>query len=392
MEQMSPPGTGQEPTRQAASARAEAVIDLDAIAANVAALREHVGGLDLMAVVKADGYGHGIVESARAARAGGAGWLGVALLDEALALRAAGDRGPILSWLAVPGEDYAAAIGAGVEVSAYSVAQLDEISGAAIAVGKPAAVQLKLDSGLGRGGAHPDEWPALVGAAKAAQDAGVIEVTGVWSHFACSDEPDHPSVKAQLAEYEAGVSHAFDAGLEPTHLHLANSGAVLGVPAARFTMVRPGIAVYGISPFADGSSPVPLRPAMRLQATLALVKRVHAGQGVSYGHTYTTSRETRLALVPLGYGDGIPRHASNRGPVWVNGQVFEMAGRVSMDQFVLDIGDHPAERGDLAVLIGDPACGEPSAHDWAAAADTIGYEIVTRIGSRVPRRYVGEVA
>lgn len=376
----------------AASVRAEAVVDLDAIAANAATLRAHVGGLDLMAVVKADGYGHGIVESGRAARAGGAGWLGVALLDEALTLRAAGDRGPILSWLAVPGENYRAALDAGVEVSAYSVSQLDEIRAAAASSGRRAAVQLKLDSGLGRGGAAADDWPALVEAARCAQDAGRVEVTGVWSHLACSDQPRHPSVTAQLAAYRAGVSHAFDAGLEPAHQHLANSGGVLAVPGSWFTMVRPGIALYGVSPFSDADSPVPLRPAMRLEARLAMVKRVHQGQGVSYGHTYTTVGETTLALVPLGYGDGIPRHASNRGPVHLGGRLFEVAGRVCMDQFVLDIGDLPAAPGDLAVLIGDPAEGEPSAADWAVACDTIGYEIVTRIGSRVPRRYVGEVA
>ncbi len=277
-------------------------------------------------------------------------------------------------------------------MSAYSVDQLDEIGRAAAATGLIAAVQLKLDSGLGRGGAHPDAWPALVAAAKSAQDIGRVQVTGVWSHLACSDEPDHPSVKAQIAEYEAGVAHAFDAGLEPAHLHLANSGGALAIPGSWFTMVRPGISLYGVSPFGDGSTPVPLRPAMRLQATVAMVKKVHAGQGISYGHTYSTSGETRLALVPLGYGDGVPRHASNRGPVGVNGKVFEIAGRVCMDQVVLDIGDHPAERGDQAVLIGDPRKGEPSAFDWAVASDTIGYEIVTRIGSRVPRRYVGDVA
>ncbi|MEJ7628855.1 MAG: alanine racemase [Nocardioidaceae bacterium] len=382
------------PINQAAppeAVRAEAVIDLDAIAANTAALRAHVEDRDVMAVVKADGYGHGMVEAARAARAGGAGWLGVALLDEALALRAAGDRGPVLSWLAVPGERYDAALGAGVEVSAYSVAQLDEIRTAARTTGTRAAVQLKLDSGLGRGGAHLDTWPALVEAARAAEDAGQVDVTGVWSHFACSDEPEHPSVGAQLTTFRAGVEHAIGAGLEPRHLHLANSGAVLAIPEAWFTMVRPGISLYGVSPFADGSTPVPLRPAMRLQARLAMVKRVHAGQGVSYGHAYTTASGTTLALVPLGYGDGIPRHASNRGPVYVNGEVFTIAGRVCMDQLVVDIGDHEADAGDLAVLIGDATRGEPTAHDWAAASDTIGYEIVTRIGSRVPRRYVGEL-
>jgi len=372
--------------------RAEAVIDLDAITANTAALREQVRGLDLMAVVKADGYGHGSVQSARAARAGGATWIGVALLEEALVLRAGGDRGPILSWLAVPGEDYASALDAGVDVAAYGVEQLDEIGAAARARGRRARVQLKLDSGLGRGGAQPDDWPALVDAARVAQADGRIEVTGLWSHLACSDEPEHPSVKAQIAEFEDGVAHAFDSGLEPANLHLANSGAVLAVPRSWFTMVRPGIALYGVSPFADGSSPVRLRPAMAVHARLALVKRVPAGQGVSYGHTYSTAEPTRLALVPLGYGDGIPRHASNRGPISVNGKVFEIAGRVCMDQVILDIGDHPARRGDLAVLIGDPRLGQPAVADWAAASDTIGYEIVTRIGARVPRRYIGDVA
>ncbi len=372
--------------------RAEAVVDLDAIATNTDALRRHVGGRDLMAVVKADGYGHGIVQAGRAARAGGAGWLGVALLDEALQLREAGDTGPVLSWLAVPGERYDAALAAGVQVSAYSVSQLDEISAAAAAAGTRASLQLKLDSGLGRGGAHPDDWPALVDAAKRAQDAGRIEVTGVWSHLACSDEPEHPSVRAQLDAYRAGVGYALDTGLEPRHLHLANSGAVLAIPDSWFTMVRPGISLYGVSPMADGTSPVPLKPAMRLQAEVAMVKRVHAGQGISYGHTYTTTAETTLALVPLGYGDGVPRHASNRGPVHLNGRTFTVAGRICMDQFVIDIGDTTASPGDRAVLFGDPDEGEPTAHEWAVACDTIGYEIVTRIGPRVPRRYVNGAA
>ncbi len=364
-------------------------MDLSAITANTAALRGHVGGRDLMAVVKADGYGHGIVESADAARRGGADWLGVALLDEALRLRAAGDTGSILSWLAVPGERYGAALAADVEVSAYSVPQLREIREAARRAGVRARVQLKLDSGLSRGGAPPDDWPALVDAALAVQRAGQLEVTGVWSHLACSDEPAHPSVQTQLTAYQAGVRLAQEAGLQPRHLHLANSGAVLAIPDAWFTMVRPGISLYGVSPFANGSSPVPLRPAMRLHAQLALVKRVKAGAGVSYGHTYTTTRETTLGLVPLGYGDGIPRHASNTGPVQIGGSRFTVSGRVCMDQFVVDIGDARAAAGDPAVLIGDPDRGEPTAHDWAAAAGTIGYEIVTRIGSRVPRRYVG---
>ena len=373
-------------------ARAEAVIDLDAISANVAALREHVGRRELIAVVKADGYGHGIVESGRAARAGGADWLGVALLSEALQLRAAGDTGPILSWLAVPGERYDEAIRAGVQVSAYSVPQLEAIAAAARQVGQPASVQLKLDSGLGRGGARPDDWGELVDTSVSLRAAGLVDITGVWSHLACSDEPDHPSVAAQTEEFEVGLGYAVGAGLEPAHVHLANSGGVLATPSTWFTTVRPGIAIYGVSPFADGESPVPLRAAMTLRGQIALVKSVEAGQGVSYGHTYVTPTVTRLALVPLGYGDGVPRHASSRAEVLLNGWRHRIAGRVCMDQFVLDIGAAPAAPGDEVVLFGDGSHGEPTAHDWAVAADTIGYEIVTRIGPRVPRTYVGEVA
>ncbi len=368
--------------------RVEAVVDLDAISANVATIHQHVGDREVMAVVKADGYGHGIVESGRAARRGGAGWLGVALLDEALQLRARGDSGPILSWLAVPGERYDRAFEAGVEVSAYSLAQLEEIASAARLTGLRAAIQLKLDSGLGRGGAHPDDWPRLVDAAARLQSTGSIEVTGVWSHLACSDEPAHPSVAAQTEQFVSGVSYAREARLEPRHLHLANSGGVLNLPNTWFTMVRPGIAVYGVSPMADASTSLPLAAAMTLRATVALVKPVRAGQGVSYGHTYVTERETTLALVPVGYGDGIPRQASGRGPVRLGDKRFTVAGRVCMDQFVLDIGDTSAHPGDEVVIFGDGGRGEPTAHDWAAAAGTIGYEIVTRIGSRVPRRYV----
>ncbi len=381
-----------EPRDTAAVPRAEAVVDLEAISANVAALRRHVGGRDVMAVVKADGYGHGIVETARAARHGGASWLGVALLDEALRLRAAGDRSPILAWLAVPGERYDDGVAHGVDLAAYTVTQLRDIVAAARSAGGRARLQLKLDSGLGRGGAHLDAWPELVDRAAAAQRRGDVEVSGVWSHLACSDEPDHPSVPAQIEAFESGVAEARAAGLEPQHVHLANSGGVLAIPETWHSMVRPGIAIYGVSPFSDGRSPVPLVPAMTLRASLALVKRVGAGQGVSYGHTYTTDRETSLGLVPLGYGDGIPRHASGSGPVSLAGARFTVAGRVCMDQFMVDLGDHRAVAGDEVVVFGDPSRGHPSAHDWAVAAGTIGYEIVTRIGSRVPRRHVGRLA
>ena len=389
---MTSPSSPLPTTTTAQAPRAEAVVDLDAISANVAELRRFAGGRDLMAVVKADGYGHGIVEAARAARAGGATWLGVAFLDEALRLRQAGDTGPILAWLTVPGESYDDAVATGVDVAAYSPEQLQAIAETAARIGRPAAVQLKIDSGLARGGAFGDDWERLVDEAVRLRGAGRLEVTGIFSHFACSDEVQHPANQAQLVAYEAGLGLALERGLEPAHLHLANSAGMLAHEDALFTMVRPGISIYGLSPFADGRSPAPIRPAMTLRAAAALVKRVPAGQGVSYGHTYTTASETNLVLVPLGYGDGVPRHASNVGPVAIDGHRFTVSGRVCMDQFVVDVGDATVAPGDEVVLFGDPADGRPTAHDWAVAVGTISYEIVTRIGPRVPRRYVGEAA
>ena len=386
---MTSPVAGFLDARHHAAPRAEAVVDLDAISANVEAIRRCVGGRDVMAVVKADGYGHGIVESSRAARAGGASWLGVAFLEEALRLRAAGDTGPMLAWLAAPSERYDEAIATGVELAAYSVDQLTAIATAGRAVGRTPAVQLKVDTGLSRGGAYGEEWERLVDEAVRLGDAGRIDVTGVFSHLACSDDVDHPANKAQLEAYEAGVGLAIERGLEPRHLHLANSAGALAHPGARFTMVRPGIAIYGLSPFADGSSPVPLRPAMTLAAEVALAKRVSSGEGVSYGHTYTTTADTTLALIPLGYGDGIPRHASNAGPLSISGARCTISGLVCMDQFVIDVGDTAVRAGDRVVLFGDPARGHPTAHEWAQAAGTISYEIVSRLGVRVPRRYVG---
>jgi alanine racemase len=377
-----------------ATPRAEAVIDLEAIRDNVRLLRARVVGRSVMAVVKADGYGHGILQSAAAARAGGADWLGVAVMEEALALRAAGDTGPILSWLAAPGEDYRLALKADVEVSAYSVAQLTEILAAARDSGQLARVQLKVDSGLSRGGARLDEWPALVHAARRAERAGWVEVTGIWSHFACSDEPEHPSVARQEEVFRAALDIAAEAGLKPRLRHLANSAAVLTRESAWFDMVRVGLAGYGLSPIPAlaGHAELGLRPAMTVRAQVALTKRLAAGDGVAYGHTHVVERDTDIALIPVGYGDGIPRHASNRAPVWVDGRRYRIAGRVSMDQFAVATGDDQVKPGRTAILFGTGEGGVPTAQDWAEAADTIAYEIVTRIGGRIPRRYVGSLA
>jgi alanine racemase len=372
--------------------RTEARIDLAAIRGNVVRLREYAGAAEVMSVVKADGYSHGMVPVARAAQAGGATWLGTAFIDEALALRRAGIQGRILSWLGTPGEPWADAIAADIDLSANAVWAVQEIAAAAAGLGRTARLHLKADTGLGRGGAQPDDWPAVVEAALKAQADGRLNVVGLWSHFACADWPGHPSVGAQLAGYREAVAYAERAGVTPEVRHLANSPATLLLPEARFDLVRVGLAGYGLSPAPDAGSPADfgLRPAMTLTARVALVKRVPAGHGISYGHEYHTTRAATLALVPIGYADGIPRVASNVGPMLLAGRRRTIAGRVAMDQVVLDLGDDAAIAGDEVVLFGPGDRGEPTAEDWAQATGTISYEIVTRIGARVPRTYTDE--
>ena len=368
--------------------RAEIVVDLDAIAANTAVLRERVGR-PLMAVVKADGYGHGLLPASRAVLAGGADMLGVAVLDEALALRAAGVRAPVLAWLHGPGTDYAAALTGDIEVSVNAGWALDEVVAAARATGSTARVHLFADTGLSREGATPAEWPALVAAAARAQADGEISVVGLWGHMAYADAPTHPTIGAQVAVFEKAVEIARGAGLTEARRHLANSAATVALPHTWYDMVRPGVALYGLDPLGGDPAVHGLRPAMTVRAPVALTKRVPAGVGVSYGHTYFPETETTLALVPVGYADGVPRAAGNRAPVLAAGEQRTIAGRVCMDQFVLDVGDAEISPGDEVVLWGPGAHGEPTAQQWADAVDTIHYELVTRVGGRFARRYVG---
>ncbi|MEU4200575.1 alanine racemase [Streptomyces sp. NPDC045470] len=377
-----------------AAMRARAAVDLDAVRSNVRALRARAPRAELMAVVKSDGYGHGAIRCARAAREAGATWLGTALPEEAFALRAAGDTGRLMCWLWTPGGPWRQAVEQDIDVSVSGMWALHEVTAAARACGRTARVQLKVDTGLGRSGCQPADWPELVAAARAAEAEGAIRVTGVWSHFACADEPGHPSIDAQLAVFADADAVTRRAGLDPEVRHHANTPALLSLPHAHFDLVRAGIGIYGVSPSPEMGVPEDfgLRPAMTLEASLASVKHVPAGHGVSYGHRYTTSGETTLALVPLGYADGIPRHASNSGPVLVAGKWRTAAGTVAMDQFVVDLGGDPAQVGDVAVLFGPGDRGEPTVEDWARATGTIGYEIVTRIGTRVPRVYVDERA
>ncbi|MBW8817164.1 MAG: alanine racemase [Streptomyces sp.] len=380
-------------TAPTAPLRARAEIDLAALRANVRALRAHASGAAVMAVVKSDAYGHGAVPCARAAVEAGARWLGTATPEEALALRKAGLPGRIMCWLWTPGGPWREAIEADLDVSVGGLWALRELVAAAREAGLPARVQLKADTGLGRGGCQPGEdWAELVAEALRAQSEGLLRVTGLWSHFACADEPGHPSIAAQLTRFREMLAYAEGQGVRPEVRHIANSPATLTLPESHFDLVRTGIAVYGISPSPELGVPADfgLRPVMTLSASLALVKRVPGGHGVSYGHHYVTPGATTLGLVPVGYADGIPRHASGAGPVLVDGKWRTVAGRIAMDQFVVDLGGDEPATGTRAVLFGPGDRGEPTAEDWAQAAGTIAYEIVTRIGTRVPRVYVNE--
>lgn len=375
---------------------ARAVVDLAAIRSNVRVLAQHAPTAEVMAVVKADGYGHGLVPVAQAALAGGATWLGVAQADEAFALRDAGIGARVFSWLYGPDAPLRDLIEADVDLSVAAPWALAAVVRAARECGRTARIHLKIDTGLGRNGMLPPVFAGVVDDAVRAQSEGAVAVVGVWSHFAFADEPTHPTVIAQADVFAAAVALAESRGAALEVRHIANSAATLTNPGVHYDLVRPGIAVYGLSPMPlAGPDRFGLVPAMTLEAELVSVKVVPAGQGVSYAHAYTTARATTLGVVPLGYGDGIPRHASGSlpahpgGPVQIGGRRLAVAGRVCMDQFVVDLGPGaPDVAGDRVELFGTGADGGPTAQDWAQAADTINYEIVTRLGARVPRVYV----
>jgi alanine racemase len=364
----------------------EAVIDLAAIRSNLERLRALIGTPHTMAVVKANGYGHGAVPVARAALEAGADWLGVADIGEALELRAAGIDAPVLAWLHDPDAAFGPAIEADVDLGISSADQLRRVADAAAAAGRVAAVQLKLETGLSRNGIHENDWDEALTTAAALERSGAILVRGIFSHLSNASPADDAEA---IARFERGLSVASEAGLSPELVHLASSAAAIRIPEARYSMVRLGISIYGLSPFSDGAADeVGLRPAMSLRGRVAAVRRVQAGTGVSYDYTWRAPVECTLALVPLGYADGIPRQASGRSRVRIGSGTYPVVGRIAMDQFVVNADQDPVAVGDEVVLFGDPATGAPSAADWADAAGTINYDIVTRIGARVQRTYV----
>lgn len=362
----------------------EALIDVDAITENVRHLRA-LTGAEVIAVVKAEGYGHGSHRAAVAALRGGATRIGVSDIAEALALRRAGIRAPIFAWLHAPGASFDEAVREGIELG---ISDLDQLlrAGQAATEDRPAAVHLKIETGLSRNGVAPADWRTVFSEAARLERIGRLRVVGLFSHLSNTSLDDD---RAALARFEEGVVLAASMGLQPPLRHIAATSAAIALPEARLGCVRIGIGLYGVSPLADRTpADLGLRPAMTLRGAVAAVRRVPAGTGVSYGYDYRTPADTTLALVPLGYADGVPRQASGRGPVSINGRRFTVAGRIAMDQFVVDVGDHPVAVGDEVVLFGDPTLGAPSARDWADAADTIDYEIVTRVGPRVARREV----
>lgn len=363
-------------------------VDLSAIRHNVRLLAEAAGEARLMVVVKADAYSHGAVEVARTAIGAGADLLGVATLDEAFELREAGIGAPILAWLHAPGADFDRAIRGGIDLGAHSGAQLEEIAEAARSAEGVARVHLKVETGMWRGGADPDQWPEVVDDARRLEKEGAVEVVGVMSHLACADTPDDASVGEQLRAFDRALAAAYDAGLRPELRHIANSAATLARPDARYDLVRCGLAVYGVDPLVDHEAGAGLRPAMSVRARVTHVKRAPAGAGVSYGHAYRTCGPTTLATVPLGYADGMPLVTS--GTVGHGGAPVRIAGRVCMDQLVVDVGDRPIAPGDVVTVIGDGSGGEPTAVEWSAAAGRSRYEMLTGFGRpRVGLRHSG---
>jgi alanine racemase len=367
---------------------AQALVNLATVRDNVTALRRHVGAAGVMAVVKSDAYGHGLIPVATAALAGGASWLGVIRVGEALALRREGLTAPVLCLMSVPGGSHEEAIRHDVDLGVGSRTVLAEIAAAAERAGRPARVHLKADTGMSRGGATMAQWPALVAAALTAQAAGQVLLVGLWSHLACADMPGHRSIDAQLGVFREAVALAEQAGARPEVRHLANTPATLTLPQTWFDMVRCGGGVVGL-PTLPGPMPEWLRPSMTVRARLVQVKEVPPGAGVSYGHRYVTSSQSTLGLVPVGYAEGVPRDASGLVQVYARGRRWFISGTVSMNQFVVDFGPAAAAEGDEVLLFGPGDSGEPTAQDWADAVGTISYEIATSFGGRLPRSYLG---
>ena len=354
-------------------------VDLSAVAANTALVAARTTG-QLMAVVKADGFGHGSVEVARTALANGATSLGVTSLAEAWPLRDAGLDAPVLSWLNPVDADFATAVERDVDLAVPGVEHL----AAVVAAPGRARVHLHVDAGMARDGASPSEWRRLCQAARVAERRGAMDVVGVMGHLGCSDEPADRCNALGRTRFAWALEVARSCGLRPAQRHLAATAATLTDPLTHHTMSRVGAGLVGIDP----SGTTSLRSALTLTAPLVSVRRVRAGTSVGYGHTHVTTATTHLGLLPLGYADGLPRAASGQAQVQVRGRRVPVVGRISMDQAVVDLGTTGAEVGETVTVFGRGHAGEPTVAEWAHWSATLEHEIVTGLGARVPRRHV----
>lgn len=364
---------------------ARADVDLDAVAHNVAALRSSMPGVLLCAVVKADGYGHGAIAVSEAAVGAGADWLAVALVEEASVLRRAGIQAPIMLLSPPRLGDLDHVVRLDLRVCVHTSEAVAALADEARAQGKIAQVHLKVDTGMNRVGVSPAD---ALGVARDIVERPELYLEGVFTHCAVADEVDNPFTDVQLDRFEAVLDELANEGIHPDLRHAANSATAIVHPRGRYDLVRAGIAVYGIAPAPGLGEELDLRPAMSLSAEVSMVKRVPAGEGISYGLRYRTERETTVATVPMGYADGVSRRLGlTGGCVLVGGRRRPILGVVTMDQLMVDCGDEPVAVGDDVVLIGRQGDEEITAEEWAGRLDTIAYEVVCGIGPRVPRRY-----
>jgi alanine racemase len=363
-----------------------AEVSLGALRENCRQARALVGpAVRVLAVVKADAYGHGAVQAGRAFLDAGAAALGVSMVAEGIELRRSGIEAPVVVLGGVFRGEEAETVAHGLAAAVWSLEGARALAAAARDAGRTAAVHLKVNSGMGRLGCEPGDVRAL-GEALAAEPH--LRLDGVFSHFASADAVETASALAQRDRFAAAVEALATAGIRPPHVHLANSAAVLAEPSAHFTMVRPGLMLYGYAPAAHLTARAALRPAMRLRTAVAQIRRVAAGTPVGYGGTWVAGRDSAIATLPLGYADGYHRIASNRGAMIVRGRRVPIAGRVCMDHVMLDVSDVPdVAVGDRVTAFGPHAI---TADDVAGWCDTIAYEVLTSIGKRVPRVHVEE--
>jgi alanine racemase len=372
--------------------RAVAEINLNAIESNLKFIKGKTNA-QVLAVVKADAYGHGLIPISKSAIEAGANWLGTALLEEAITLRENGIKAPIIAWLTPCGEDFKSAINLNIDLSISSLEVLNEIIDSSAQLGKKPRLHIEIDTGMSRGGVG-DSWDNFVGEVSKLVKDNKISLVGVWSHFARADEPLEKMNSQQLSIFTDRVTKLINSGIKPEFLHIANSAAALTFKDSHKNIIRWGIGLYGLSPDVNNigdTISIGLKPAMKLKAKLNLVKKVKAGSTVGYGATAVVNQDTKLGVVTLGYADGIPRNANNLAGVFVCGKRAPLIGRVSMDQFVVDLGiESLAKTGDEVIVFGAGNDGEYTIDEWAKACGTINYEIVTRIGPRVPRIYTRE--